>query len=516
MGTYEKIDIDSVNNKEDLVDIVYQHEMYRDLLISDDDILSFKFPEQAELSNDEFKFYIEKFSSDIEDEFYKEHHHIESKPLMKFGNDYLLISHHYLTWNMSDKIIEIVSVYKTLFEKFNVIRGEWLESKSYQYLLKIFDENYIFKNPYYYVDGELCEGDILIDYHNTILIFECKSQHMKVASKIGSILRFRKDVKRILEESYTQSDRLRKNVSGTLVKDDFSIYKSDGETIVHKIPKGSPDKIIMINISLDNLRGLGTMLNKFHEEGVYKQGVDIVNYNIHDFEFITDFLSKPYKFIDYTIKRIERVKKYYVSDELDYLGWYHDTLLNQEFEMEYSSIYMAENYIPYFEKYIHNIEDKMKLYIDQRWVNLLDKISDIEYPNKTLLELCLLNIKEEGINNLLEQLETLKNDKSIMSGEKVKTVTVIPTDDFDPNMVITFICQSKTLKKETLFNMVLSKVRNRFKLSKKKHWFIIAFYSQSMDVRTVIHESSNVYIKVGRNDPCPCGSGLKYKKCCWK
>ncbi|HOJ35929.1 MAG TPA: SEC-C metal-binding domain-containing protein, partial [Clostridiales bacterium] len=20
--------------------------------------------------------------------------------------------------------------------------------------------------------------------------------------------------------------------------------------------------------------------------------------------------------------------------------------------------------------------------------------------------------------------------------------------------------------------------------------------------------------KVGRNDPCPCGSGLKYKKCC--
>jgi len=22
--------------------------------------------------------------------------------------------------------------------------------------------------------------------------------------------------------------------------------------------------------------------------------------------------------------------------------------------------------------------------------------------------------------------------------------------------------------------------------------------------------------KIGRNDPCPCGSGLKYKKCCGK
>ncbi|NGX57885.1 MAG: hypothetical protein K940chlam3_00784 [Chlamydiae bacterium] len=22
--------------------------------------------------------------------------------------------------------------------------------------------------------------------------------------------------------------------------------------------------------------------------------------------------------------------------------------------------------------------------------------------------------------------------------------------------------------------------------------------------------------KIGRNDPCPCGSGKKYKSCCWK
>ncbi|MGD9857709.1 MAG: SEC-C metal-binding domain-containing protein [Planctomycetaceae bacterium] len=24
----------------------------------------------------------------------------------------------------------------------------------------------------------------------------------------------------------------------------------------------------------------------------------------------------------------------------------------------------------------------------------------------------------------------------------------------------------------------------------------------------------NREVKVGRNDPCPCGSGKKYKKCC--
>ena len=30
--------------------------------------------------------------------------------------------------------------------------------------------------------------------------------------------------------------------------------------------------------------------------------------------------------------------------------------------------------------------------------------------------------------------------------------------------------------------------------------------------KTVVRNSP----KVGRNDPCPCGSGLKYKKCCGK
>jgi preprotein translocase subunit SecA len=35
---------------------------------------------------------------------------------------------------------------------------------------------------------------------------------------------------------------------------------------------------------------------------------------------------------------------------------------------------------------------------------------------------------------------------------------------------------------------------------------------QPEDEGTVVREGP----KVGRNDPCPCGSGKKYKKCCGK
>jgi len=33
---------------------------------------------------------------------------------------------------------------------------------------------------------------------------------------------------------------------------------------------------------------------------------------------------------------------------------------------------------------------------------------------------------------------------------------------------------------------------------------------------TMVKPKPITVIKVGRNDPCPCGSGLKYKKCCGK
>lgn len=45
-------------------------------------------------------------------------------------------------------------------------------------------------------------------------------------------------------------------------------------------------------------------------------------------------------------------------------------------------------------------------------------------------------------------------------------------------------------------------------LSKEKRHEIKTAYNST---KTVVNEN-----KIGRNDPCPCGSGKKYKKCCGK
>jgi hypothetical protein len=48
-------------------------------------------------------------------------------------------------------------------------------------------------------------------------------------------------------------------------------------------------------------------------------------------------------------------------------------------------------------------------------------------------------------------------------------------------------------------------------------WESLLSEDKKKEIRLRLHEDSHVTVdKVGRNDPCPCGSGKKFKKCCGK
>ncbi|MDD4296904.1 MAG: SEC-C metal-binding domain-containing protein [Ruminiclostridium sp.] len=48
-------------------------------------------------------------------------------------------------------------------------------------------------------------------------------------------------------------------------------------------------------------------------------------------------------------------------------------------------------------------------------------------------------------------------------------------------------------------------------------WDNLLSEEKHKELRMKLHEDSHITVdKIGRNDPCPCGSGKKYKKCCGK
>ena len=74
---------------------------------------------------------------------------------------------------------------------------------------------------------------------------------------------------------------------------------------------------------------------------------------------------------------------------------------------------------------------------------------------------------------------------------------------------------------ENLVRQLLAEKRGRLseigRVCKKRHRILRNLYSRYRE-RIVPTELPDMPLldnqKVGRNDPCPCGSGLKYKKCC--
>ena len=87
----------------------------------------------------------------------------------------------------------------------------------------------------------------------------------------------------------------------------------------------------------------------------------------------------------------------------------------------------------------------------------------------------------------------------------------LPLETYDETSEIKLDILYETL----LFNMFAAKADYLYELEewsrvlpKEKQEEIYDRYRRS---RTVVKEP-----KIGRNDPCPCGSGKKYKKCCGK
>ena len=134
---------------------------------------------------------------------------------------------------------------------------------------------------------------------------------------------------------------------------------------------------------------------------------------------------------------------------------------------------------------------------------------------KNIYEKLLTNPDEEVKGTVKELAEKYEIDVFTMTGfldginESLKEEN--PIETMEEDTVVNLIFDKEKLYK----NMVDAKAdwlyelpqwNNNFTPERKRE-----LYKEQKNSGTVRKEK-----KVGRNDPCPCGSGKKYKKCCGK
>lgn len=134
---------------------------------------------------------------------------------------------------------------------------------------------------------------------------------------------------------------------------------------------------------------------------------------------------------------------------------------------------------------------------------------------KEIYEKLLSNPDEEVRGTVKELAERYGQDVMTMVGflDGIDESLVVPNpiDTMDEDTVVNLVFDKEKLYK----NMVAARADWLYGLPQWKEIFseseLKKLYKEQKESTTIRKGK-----KIGRNDPCPCGSGKKYKKCCGK
>ncbi|WP_234028583.1 YecA family protein [Lentibacillus sp. Marseille-P4043] len=88
----------------------------------------------------------------------------------------------------------------------------------------------------------------------------------------------------------------------------------------------------------------------------------------------------------------------------------------------------------------------------------------------------------------------------------------------EPNDIIHFLSATLEFDSMEAVQAVMDQIVNL--MNNTREWFLKGYMSaelrgqESLQALPTSNFTSKQRVKIGRNDPCPCGSGKKYKKCC--
>ena len=359
-------------------------------------------------------------------------------------------------------------------EKYNEIRGKWLEEKTYQILRNVFLKNEIYLNPEYPNGEEF--SDVLILHDRNILIIQCKSKKLTHEAKIGSSIdKLKEDLKKSVKDSFNQGLKAKKYLNKTYYP---IVVLKNNKKIKIDMHQVNYNNIFLISVTLGQYANITTRLAninptlKLFSSNEYPWSVCLF-----DLEIIAELLKKPFYFIHYLIKRlnIEKTNFHLEADEIDLLGYYFDQKLNFDKE-EFKSVNQD---IPFFialggfsklvddfmiKKYqLKENSNKPTIKMPNGFKDLIFAIDKLDTPFRAN---CILRLLDLGFIDQENLLKSIKYCKNMYTRDDKLGIFSISVKEM--NLEIIFVSMNANynfnkLFKEVEYFSVLKKYRAKFR-----------------------------------------------------
>lgn len=461
-------------------------------------------------------------------------------PLIKLDDERYFIP---ITYSIYEAVYECPYYWMTkdqaYLDSLGKHRGNTGEEISYDILSKVFGTSNTFRS----IKIETRKGlydtdiDILCILGRKAICVQVKSKKMTQMTKQGSYKTLLKDFKGAVQDAYNQGLICRNKILENKAK----FYDSNDNDF--KLPSGI-DQVYIMGITSENFPALTHQSNILFEKNTTDPNALFMSF--FDLEVVAHYLNNPYDFLYYINQRITLTEHINAENELLFLsyhlqkkldlnekisGLFIDSSLGCEIDRDYYPLKMGLK-----------VSDKNNR-IKHRWRSLeferlCNCITQIDTPHVVDIIFSLYDLDEESKENIVKYITECKQETKKDGKQHDRTLVSNRYNGKSFGLTFhTFSFYEIGFQKENWINHCKARKYH----SKADSWiglaslpeskqmvdFVVYYnqpwkYDNEEEQHTKNFQSIPKFIrnrngvKPQRNEPCPCGSGKKYKKCCGK
>lgn len=418
-------------------------------------------------------------------------------------------------------------------------RGNFAEDFSRERLELVFGKSNVYSGASIHKSKGKKAGEIdtLVLFGNRAIILQAKSKRLTLEARRGNDGRIKEDFQRSVQDSYDQALKC----ASLLCDPNLRLVDTDSRKIV--VPRQIKEIYILCVVSdaYPALNFQAQELLKFQTTSTIRPPLIT---DIFTIDAMTEMLYSPLHFLSYLNKRTKYHGRIFARDEMTILSfhlkrnlWIDDeyqlTLLGDEFAADLDVAMTVRREGAAGRRTPQGILTRAEGTIIARMLKEIEATPD---PRTIELGFMLLKLSEHAVFRISEAIEDIA--RRARDDGRSHDVTV-PIDEGGTGLTIH--CNNDPVP--TASRRLRRHCEARKYIHKGNTWFGICVTPDDASVRFGINldyqwekdEKMDEMVenlpkakdpinhpllarpkKIGRNDPCPCGSGKKYKRCCLK
>lgn len=410
-------------------------------------------------------------------------------------------------------------------------RGQYTEAFAFRRLSEVFGPARVYQGVN--IDrgkgDRLGEIDVLVLFGDRAIVLQAKSKRLTMEARRGNDLQLKRDFKAAIQDSYNQA----MDCSEALRDPSLRFSMSDGTVL--KIPNNLT-QIFPISLVADHYPALAFQARQFLVKREVTAVLAPLIIDVFTLDVMTEMLSRPLRFISYLELRSLFGSKISIQHEITLLA-YH-IKYNLWIDDKYDFVMLEDDFTADLEIAMgarragmpgKKTPDGILTAIEGRRIDALIKAIEAE-PFGPMIDLVMRlyqlsgnSMKElaAGVDGVLlsAQMKGL-SDFTLGFGSTGLTIhaNLRPRTDAEPRLLAHMTLRKYTQKASEWFGLCLDPRTGAIRFGEKigfpwKYDDKVARMAANLGKPVFPTPAARVVPKLGRNDPCHCGSGKKYKKC---